>query len=280
MKKVTFSGEARTERHFSALLLPHLLMSSNFAGFRALFEELKLCEGEEFDADDIEIVAELNPIRDIAARTDEFEHEEALSERQGQVVSDLFLRMGDSALVIEAKFFTHPSASKVADQLKAQREAIEKVLPRTQYNGCRFHYLALTVEELVDLGDGDTNSNMKSITWSRVISVLKPVVDVDGGRDTVYALGKLEDAVERAKKRPAREEGRCRSINELLEKAPWLLEEGYRYIGFKGGEGALANATVKDMENRDHYKYSSRKSKNWVPLHSVISHYLKKKTAV
>ena len=41
MKK-SFSGTARSERHFTALLLPHLLMSNNFAGARALFERLEL----------------------------------------------------------------------------------------------------------------------------------------------------------------------------------------------------------------------------------------------
>lgn len=251
-------------------------MSNDFAGCRALFERLGLGGGQELRPDDVEIVAELNPIRDVAPRADEFEEDPP--QRQGQVVPDLFLRMGGSALVIEAKFFTHPSASQVADQLKTQREAIERVLPLTQYEGCRFRYLALTVRPLADLVVGDTD--ITSMTWSDVISVLKPVVEAGGSRDAAYALEELEDAVERstAERRSSVEEGRCGSIEELLRDAPTLLDKGYRYIGFTGGKRALAKATVEEIEDRGHYKYPDRKpNKNWIPLHSVISHYLKSK---
>ena len=160
MTVTSFSRTARSERPFSALLLPHLLKSNDFPGCRALFAKLGLSGGEEFGPDDIEIVAEPNPIRDVAARAGEFE--EAPPERQGQVVPDLFLRMGYSATVIETKFFTHPPASEVADQLKAQHKAIESVLRLTPYEGCRFHYLALTVQPLAGLTDGDTD--MASMT--------------------------------------------------------------------------------------------------------------------
>ena len=81
-----------------------------------------------------------------------------------------------------------------------------------------------------------------------------------------------------AEKRSSGEEGRCGSLAELLRDAPALLDKGYRYIGFTGGKRALAKATAREMEARDHYKYSSRKpNRNWIPLHSVISHYLKSK---
>ena len=267
----TFSRTARSERHFSALLLPHLLMSNNFAGCRALFEELDLCEGKAFDPDHVEIVAELNPIRDV----------EGQAEREGQVVPDLFLRIGDSALVIEVKFFTHPSAAEVVEQLKAQREAIERVLPRTQYAGCRFRYLALTVWPLGGFVDGDTQ--MTRMTWSEVISVLEPVVGADGRTDTAYALEELKDAVTRSRKEsdPSSQRWeRMESMEDLYREAPALLANGYRYIGFTGGEPALADTTLEDMEKRDHYKYSDcQPNRNWIPLCLVISHYLKLKEA-
>ena len=118
------------------------------------------------------------------------------------------------------------------------------------------------------------------MTWREVISVLEPVVDADRSRDTAYALEALRDAVERstAEMRSSKENGRCASIDELLRIAPALLEDGNLYIGFTGGKRALAEATVEEMEARDHYKYSDRKpNENWIPLHSVISHYLKSK---
>lgn len=275
--KNSFSGTARSERHFTALLLPHLLMSSNFAGARALFGRLGLGSAQVLDPSDIEIVAELNPIRDVVGRVTD--GNKPPSERQGQVVPDLFVRIGNCALVIEAKFFTHPSGSAVADQLSSQRDAIAEVLPHTKYARCSFHYLALTVLPLDDLAEWHPDSSR--MTWSEVISVLEPVVGTDRSADTAYALVTLKDAVERSRVEAgtsSKEKGRVRSIGELLQRANTLLESGHRYIGFVGGEPALDTTTVEDLERRQHYKYSDcQPNKNWLPLHSVISHYLKLK---
>lgn len=273
----TFSRTARSERHFTALLLPHLLMANNFAGRRALFEELGLSDGKAIDPRDVEIVAELNPIRDVGGRA--ADSSAASRREQGQVVPDLFLRIGDSALVMEGKFFTHPSASAVADQLRSQREAINRVLPKPEYERCTFHYLALTVLPLDGPAEWDANASRR--TWSDVISVLEPVVDAASSPDTAYALEELRDAVKRSRaevETSSKEQGRCESIEALLQQAKELLANGNRYIGFVGGKRALANATVEDMEKRHHYKYSDcQPNKNWIPLHSVISHYLKLK---
>lgn len=272
----TFKGTARSERHFSALLLPHLLMSNNFAGCRALFKKLGISDGEPFDRDHVEIVAELNPIRDVMERSDVMVAESP--GRQSQVVPDLFLRIGGSALVIEAKFFTHPSASAVANQLTKQRDAIERVLRHTEYANCTFYYLALTVDELSDIPN--RGKGTFQMTWSEVIEVLKEVFETDDGQDTKYALEELKDAVERSRgeRKSSNENGRCETIRELLQESLRLTENGNRYIGYTGGRRALAEATVEDLENRGHYKYSNhRPNKNWIPLHSVISRYLKLK---
>ena len=40
----------------------------------------------------------------------------------------------------------------------------------------------------------------------------------------------------------------------------------------------MDDATVEVMEKRDHYKYSDcQPNNNWIPLHDIISHYLKLK---
>ena len=272
-----FSGTARSERHFTALLLPHLLLSNNFAGARALFKKLGLGSGQEFDLGDIEIVAELNPIRDVVGRATD-ENPASLGE-QGQAVPDLFLRIGGNALVIEAKFFTHPSASAVSNQLRSQRKAISTALPYTGYRSCSFHYLALTVLPLDDVPEWPAESSR--MTWSEVISVLEPVVKADSRSDTAYALAALRGAEKRSREEAdtsSKVRGRAPSIEQLLQKSICLLENGYRYVGFVGGKRALDTATVGEMENRGHYKYSDCKpNKNWVPLQSVIGRYLELK---
>ena len=275
--ETSFSGTARSERHFTAMLLPHLLMSSNFEGARALFEKLGLGTGQVLDSSDIEVVAELNPIRDVVGRVTD--PNVTPSGEQGQVVPDLFLRIGSSALVIEAKFFTHPSASAVADQLNSQRDAIARALPHTEYAKCSFHYLALTVLPLDDLAKWHVDSSR--MTWSEVISVLEPVVGTGSSEDAAYALDALRKAVTRSSVEAdtsSKERGRVTSIKQLLQEAYTLLESGYRYVGFVGGQGALDAATIEDMEKRQHYKYSDcQPNKNWLPLHGIIAHYLELK---
>jgi len=274
----TFRKTARSERHFSALLLPHLLMSNNFAGCRKLFENLGICDGRSFCAECIEIVAELNPVRDVAEWSDEMESE--VFEKQSQVTPDLFLRIGNSALVIEAKFFTYPTAFAIKNQMDKQRDAIRRCVERLpEYASCRFFYLALTVDELTNFTDRDKDTFQ--MTWSQVIEVLKCDCETDDSMDTKYALRELENAVERSKekrKSPGRY-GRVESIGELLQESLRLWGEEYRYIGYTGGEQALARATVTELENRGHYKYSKCKwNNNWLPLDLVISHYLNLKT--
>lgn len=252
-------------------------MSNNFAGARALFESLGLDSGQAPDSSDIEIVAELNPIRDVVDRAPD--GKTARSEKQGKVMPDLFIRIGSSALVIEAKFFTHPSGSDVARQLSSQRDAIDEALPHTEYSRCRFHYLALTILPLDDVAEWPNDSSLR--TWSEIISVLEPVVSTNGGADTAYSLEMLKDAVERSRGEAdtsSNEKGRATSIKDLLENAITHLESGYRYVGFIGGEQKLRDYTVEDFEKRSHYKYSDcQPTENWLPLHSVISRYLKLK---
>lgn len=275
--ETSFSGTARSERHFIALLLPHLLMSNNFAGARALFEKLGLGSEQALNSSDIEIVAELNPIRDVMERVPE-KCATPLG-KQAQVVPDLFLRIGNSALVIEGKFFTHGSASAVADQLSSQRDAINRVLPYTKYSECSFHYLALTVGSLDD--GSDWPADLLRMTWCDVVSVLETVTVADSSEDTAHALEALREAVNRSKREAdtaSRERGRVTSIQQLLSKANVLSERGDRYVGFVGGEQALAAATVEELETRHHYKYSDcNPNPNWLPLHCIVTHYLKLK---
>ena len=179
---------------------------------------------------------------------------------------------------MKQKFFTHPSASDIANQLKSQKEAIEKVLGGTTYVSCSFHYLALTVRPLDD--SGWPNEFFRK-TWCQIIKVMESVIGINSSSDVTYALAKLKDAVKRSIEETdtsSKEKGRVNSIQQLLEKARVLLDDGNQYIGFVGGKSALENATVEDMERRSHYKYSDMNpNENWLPLHLVISHYLKLK---
>ena len=269
----TFSNKVRSELHFSATLLPYLLLANNYAGMRALFRSIEPFKDVNLDSDEIEIVTELYPIRDVG----DSQGDETVKES----VPDLFLRIGRFVLLIEAKFFTFPAEKEVVEQIKAQREAIEHVRPLTGYDElCEFHYLALTVHDLGSFSSSDTD--MSHMTWDKVIDVIKPVINDTNSEETIQVLNDLACAINRANEEKG-ETGAidyeiCDSIQELVRRGPELLENGYFYVGFQGRSGALQNARVDQLEKRHHYKYSRQPwSKNWLPMEEVISHYLKLK---
>lgn len=274
----SFSDTARSERQFAAMLLPHLLMADNFAGAGALFERLGLDWNSELPPHSTEAVAELNPIRDVAR----FKHDCRVDEGETELrtaVPDLFLRNGDTALVIEAKFFTHPSGTAIAEQLDAQKAVIRRVLPSTLYASCQFHYLALTVLPIDDLDD----TAFTRMTWSEMVEVLEPMVLENPSPDKTYALYAIRGAIERSRTEAntsSIEVGRERTIHALIAKAPTLLEAGCQYVGFVGGLSALAETNLKELETRDHYKYSDcQPNTNWIPLSALITKYLEVKAA-
>ena len=119
---------------------------------------------------------------------------------------------------------------------------------------------------------------MSCLTWSEVIEAVEPVVRAANRADMDYALAQLRCGVQRSLAEAATgsvETGRCRSITDLLRQAAALLRKGNRYVGFMGGNTALAQATLEDLEKRDHYKYSDQNpTANWIPLHAVIARYL------
>ncbi len=114
MSKIRFDETARSERYFSATLLSRLLMVNEFAGLKALFKDLDIVPANSLSTD-IEIVTELDPLRDGAKANKNIE---SIFAKEGRMaVPDLFLRWGKRILVIEAKFFTAPTIEDLDAQV-------------------------------------------------------------------------------------------------------------------------------------------------------------------
>lgn len=273
-----FSNTARSERQYATMLLPHLLMADDFVGLAALFKRLGLPWSASPPFNETEAIAELNPIRDVA-KPNQLDWDEDAEPAQKAAVPDLFFRRGDTILVIEAKFFTHPSSSALAEQLREQEAAIRCALPSTVYGSCQFHYLALTVLPLDDVDEWP--SGYSRMTWSNMLQTIEPVVEEHPSADKRYALYAIRNAIERSEKEAetsATEIGRESTIQALVANAPALLEAGCQYIGFLGGLRALAKTDLRTLETRGHYKYSDcQPNKNWIPLVKVVAKYLELK---
>ena len=118
--KYYFQDVARSERYFTATHFAHLLMSNNFEGTKIFFRFI--LNNESFDeGDDFEIVTELDPIRDASVLGNT---EKQLFMENGRVaVPDIFLRWGNYACIIEAKFFTLPRWDDLKNQVNEQKKS-------------------------------------------------------------------------------------------------------------------------------------------------------------
>ena len=266
MKKVRFDRTARSERYFTATLLAHILMDNNFEGLKKLFKKynVKPCV-----SGDIEVISELDPLRDPSVYNADIKKIFRCEKRLA--VPDLFLRWGKSILIVEAKFFTDPADDKLEDQVNLQKKAIELVRKHTIYDETfTITYALLTIEKHTISG-----SNIKCIQWEKLIKLLEKT---SMSKDMKYAISKLKAAIKRAGRKTWRGKyKKMHNIKDLLDKIPALLNDGYFYVGFSGGTGALENATLGELKQRDHYKVSkTRISDNWIQLGTFLEYYINK----
>ncbi|PKH07865.1 hypothetical protein [Moritella sp. Urea-trap-13] len=286
MSKIRFDETARSERYFTATLLSHLLMVNEFAGLKALFKDFDIMPADFFSTD-IEIVTELDPLRDVAKSEEQDKENKdkkitTIFKDKGRVaVPDLFLRWGNQILVIEAKFFTAPTVVDLAEQVAKQREAISLVLDDTQYSHCDIQCVLLTVNKVKD--EDGLLSTIPQRTWTEVIEILRNTLGEEHQSNINYCFKILENAVKRSEKELSKNAGDYRliaNIDELLKALPELIASEELFVGYTGGLKELEIAEFTTLEHRSHYKVSrSQPNSNWIRIDVVIKKYLDLKLA-
>ena len=283
MNNRSFDSLARSERHLTATLLTHLLMCNDFTGLKALFETLGIMPTGETKSDDFEVVSELDPLRDSRIGNPKVRK---LFDKHGRVaVPDLFLRWGNQALVLEAKFFTEPPKKELASQLEAQERAIDFALEhKVDYKSCHFTYALLTVKQITVMPEKvETNKKLlgETLTWSTVIDTLEERFGDDAAPDVAYCLGKLKSAEKRARKELKQKADwkTIKDIKTLIANLQEYIERNLIYVGFTGGERALRQASLEELEERHHYKLTEppAPSRDWLRVDVVVDHYIKLK---
>jgi hypothetical protein len=282
MTNYQFDQVARSERHFTSALLPHILMSENFQRLKFLFDYLSIKPDEKSNLRDFEVVAELDPLRDGSVYNDSIR--DLFKEFKRVAVPDLFLRWGNSILIIEAKFFTDPDFNSIIDQVKLQIEAIEKVRNQTIYNkDFTISYLVLTIKQQNQEKIDKSPINAFFKTWDNILALfenhLNPLSD-----DLNYTIKQLSSSVMRAKdefsgkKKTNIKFDKIPTFNELMQRLPKLISENKIYVGFSGGLQKLENTSIENFEKRDHYKVSDFPwSANWIRLDLILKQYFNKK---
>jgi hypothetical protein len=275
-----FDEVARTERYFTASILPHLLMSDNFAGLKALFNHLEICP-ENHDSEEFEVVSELDPLRDGSVYNSTVKS--LFNEYGRMAVPDLFLRWGKSILVVEAKFFTDPVFDSIGEQIGLQKKAIESVREQTIYNDkFSINYLILAINSHEETKAVNKAECFLFKTWSEITEVLKKCFERSTGNseDIHYGINLLEASISRARKEFCDDNTRkisyriIKTFEKLLSEIPVLISEEKLYVGITGGEKKLKSMTIEEFKNRGHYKVSKVCwTDNWIRLDIVLGHY-------
>lgn len=265
-----FDQTARAERYFTSLIFPHLLMSNDYNLLKQLFSEVFNKDFNKLSQYDVEVVCELDPLRDGGVASHEVKKLYRAFKRVA--VPDLFLRINDYILIIEAKFFTHPVDDELHDQVNAQKSAIDKVLKYTHYTKSHIHFCLLTTMPVKK-----PVKDIIYLTWDKVINTIKSSTLPLHLTDLQYSFEILESSFLRAKTELSKQDKifyEKLKFKELIDSLPKLICKDAVYVGFSGGEKELQTTTLEQIEKRSHYKVSSKKhGENWLSPDKLLGRY-------
>jgi hypothetical protein len=273
MGNITFDKVARSERYFTASLLPHLLMSHNFKFLKIFFIKVYGIKPKNFN-DEFEVVSELDPVRDSSVVNKTIK---SIYKSDGRIaVPDLFLRWDKWIISIEAKFFTDPLDEDLDEQLDLQIKAIEKVRKETAYDkNYQIKFCLINNNPKTKLKEKE----IVTLTWNDIIDLF-----IGQGKikdpDILYTIGILKFAVSRANQAFSTSKKkihfqRISSLKSLIHELPVLISKGKVFVGFSGGIDALESSSFEDLDKRSHYKVSDIKwTEQWLPIHLIIKRYL------
>jgi hypothetical protein len=252
-----FDDYIRTERYFSATLLPYLLLHDNFSGLRAFVDLVESRADSEHDADgterergdadfdfsDPEIITEFHIARDLQHYGGDLagglEDEDDATPAKLDV-PDLVIVLGRELLVAEAKFFSGLSITKLQGQLQSQRKQVRHLFENRPSLRAWLH-VALIPDE-VDGLDCDV-----VVTWEDVASLCRSVLGPEH-----YVTRRFENAVARYPK--ATGDGGRRNYESLLPLGAVLKlceREGHAiWVGHDKGEKDLKAKDIAYAEGK------------------------------
>ena len=244
-------------------------MSDDFKGLKALFRNRFGDDRCASLQNVFEVVSELDPLRDGSKYCTSTR--EQFVEHKRVAVPDVFLRWDTIILIIEAKFFTYPSAEDLENQVSLQKKAIKLVLNSTAYVNCDIHFALLTIP-LVSIDDFN-DKTIHLFTWDDIMLLLGKAFEQKRSSDVDYCFSTINTSIERA--RPASSKvnfDTYRELSGLLEDLSKLIAKGKIYFGFSEGLEKLRTMSMQELENRDHYKVSKEQpTNNWYPIDLLIS---------
>ncbi len=241
-----FDDCVRSERYFTATLLPTVLFHDGFAGLRAFIEliesrirsehdrhgTLRAKAKPHFDFADPEVITEFHIARDVhhaggrLATSDPDTLDQGAEKRDAP---DLVIVLGAEIIVVEAKFFVTSSTSDLQAQLRSQKRQVRHLFEnRPSLRAWR--HVAL-IPDVIEGLDCDA-----VITWKDIAGLSRSILG-----PSHYVTRRLDEAVARC---PQTSGKACAQNFESKQSLPDVLErcrsEGDAvWVGHSGGEADL-----------------------------------------
>lgn len=285
---IRFDDRVRTERYFTATLLPIILFHQDpqggtnreaFSGLRAFVELIRERGARglpvEFDFSDPEVMTEFHIARD----TDYYRKTPRVKNDDKKDAPDLVIVLGEALIVVEAKFFGATKLTALQIQLESQRRQVQILVDE------RPHLVPLYIALMPDATryrEACSECNAL-ITWQDIAVLAANVLG-----PSHYVTHRLENAVLRHKMRPpvksrvllngfrvshARNYNDIVSYEVVIEKA--RVEGNAIQIGYVGGEKALAVRGLAAIKTRRwkwrrHDGYPDQKP-NWIEGETFVN---------
>lgn len=153
----------RTERYYTATLLPYVLFHESFTGLKKFLKMLEhkgvqaisvdaqkkpvqLWQSDEIPHN-IEIITEMDVVRDVKFYSNWLPGLERINIKASEVRPDVVIIANNLLLVIEGKFFHNPTLQNIKQQVQDQRKVIENtILPFPGYSFNRYCQIFLSAE--------------------------------------------------------------------------------------------------------------------------------------
>ncbi len=257
----------RTERYYTATLLPYILLHESFAGLKAF---LRVLEGKSIRAlavetgapaslnggeglAHVELISEMDLVRDMRFYCPWLAGlEVTMAEEASSLRPDLVIVADGLLIVIEAKFFHNSiSSDAIRTQVLAQRQVIEKVLLRFPgYSFDRYCHLFLSA---APAPPADAIGCQGVLYWEDVALLAEQVLGTEH-----YVTQRLVRAIEMyelvsGKGAQPNGESRCNyrgrlKLKEMIQKC---RQEGDRImVGYTGGSAKLRAAKAEELTDR------------------------------
>ena len=284
------SDICRTERFYTATLLPVILFHNSFDGLREFIRLLvndkkasqTLSTGmsstiklDIIESKNIEIISEIDIVRDVKYYANWIEGMESIDIKEGKTLRpDMVLIIDDLLIVIEGKFFDNSQSAtnqqRIEQQIFSQREVIENIL--LKYPGYDFKgYCHIFLSAREDIESNQIGCNA-TITWRDIAKLSANVLGcnhyVTKQFERAIELSDYVEGINQSKDSKKNYKGK-KQLNEILEDCKTQGDE--LLIGFTGGVPKLKQKTASEL-TQYLFKWDKKENpignkipKNWIP---------------